>query len=58
MSLRSSTAVRTASSTRLAAGVIATLLGVFILYGAGFAQPNALHNAAHDTRHAFTFPCH
>jgi len=34
------------------------LLGAFILYGVGFAGPAALHNAAHDVRHAFTFPCH
>ncbi len=38
--------------------VLAFLLGTFFLYGAGFAQPDALHNAAHDARHAFAFPCH
>ena len=38
--------------------VLALLLGAFFLYGAGFAQPNALHSAAHDSRHAFAFPCH
>ena len=43
--------------TALSAGM-AFLLGLFLLYGAGFAQPDALHNAAHDTRHAFVFPCH
>ncbi len=36
----------------------ALMLGVFVLFGVGFAQPELLHNAAHDTRHAFTFPCH
>ena len=34
------------------------LLGVFLLIGVGFAQPDILHNAAHDARHAFAFPCH
>jgi cobalt transporter subunit CbtB len=29
-----------------------------MLYGVGFAGPQALHNAAHDGRHAFAFPCH
>jgi cobalt transporter subunit CbtB len=37
---------------------VALTLGVFVLFGVGFAQPELLHNAAHDTRHAFTFPCH
>ena len=36
------------------------LVGLSLLYLVGFAQGpgNLLHNAAHDTRHAFTFPCH
>jgi len=38
--------------------ITAAFFGLFILWGAGFAQPGALHNAAHDTRHAFAFPCH
>lgn len=37
---------------------LSLMLGVFLLFGVGFAQPELLHNAAHDTRHAFTFPCH
>ena len=36
----------------------AILLGAFILYGVGFAGADVLHNAAHDSRHAITFPCH
>ncbi|MBV9151878.1 MAG: CbtB-domain containing protein, partial [Alphaproteobacteria bacterium] len=23
-----------------------------------FAGPTTIHNAAHDVRHAFAFPCH
>ncbi len=43
----------------LLAGVIgATLLGVLLLYGAGLAGSEVIHNAAHDARHAFAFPCH
>ena len=34
------------------------LLGALLLFGAAFAQPDLLHNAAHDGRHAFAFPCH
>jgi cobalt transporter subunit CbtB len=42
----------------MAAVVVAVLLGVFILMGSGFVQADVLHNAAHDARHAFAFPCH
>ncbi len=37
---------------------LAAVLGLFILYGAGIAQPEIIHDAAHDSRHAFAFPCH
>ena len=46
------------TQTRMATVVVAALLGVFLLWGVGFAQPQVLHNAAHDARHAFAFPCH
>ena len=36
----------------------AFLLGLVILYGAGFVQTSAVHNAAHDMRHSQGFPCH
>ncbi len=38
--------------------LLAFVLGGFILYGVGFAGADVLHNAAHDSRHAITFPCH
>jgi cobalt transporter subunit CbtB len=38
--------------------VLAILLGAVLVYGIGFASPMAVHNAAHDARHAFAFPCH
>ncbi|HEX3209811.1 MAG TPA: CbtB domain-containing protein [Geminicoccaceae bacterium] len=40
------------------AALAAILLGVVILYAAGFASAPLLHNAAHDTRHSQGFPCH
>jgi cobalt transporter subunit CbtB len=40
------------------AALVAGLLGLFLLYGVGFANPATLHHAAHDARHAFAFPCH
>lgn len=45
-------------SSRLTAAAVAALLGAVLLFGVGFAQAELLHNAAHDSRHAFTFPCH
>jgi cobalt transporter subunit CbtB len=36
----------------------ALALGLALIFGAGFAGPAALHNATHDTRHAFGLPCH
>ena len=53
----SSTAAAQRLSTVLP-GVAAILFGVFLMFGAGFAQPSVLHNAAHDARHSFAFPCH
>ncbi len=38
----------------LAAGII----GIGLLFAAGFANSQVLHNAAHDSRHAASFPCH
>lgn len=43
---------------RLVPAMAAILLGSFLVLGVGFAHPAALHNAAHDARHAFAFPCH
>ena len=36
----------------------AAVLGMAMLYGVGFASMDVAHNAAHDARHAFAFPCH
>lgn len=36
----------------------AFLLGSILLYGAGFVNTAAVHNAAHDARHSQGFPCH
>jgi cobalt transporter subunit CbtB len=57
--------MRTAQARTLAAvepahlaALAAILLGAFLVFGAGFAGSAALHEAAHDGRHAFAFPCH
>ena len=46
------------TGNRLWAAVIAGAMGLLFLYGAGFANSATIHNAAHDARHAFSFPCH
>ena len=50
-----STGVRMAA---LPAVVTALLLGTFLVFAAGMAQSDTLHNAAHDGRHSFAMPCH
>ena len=32
--------------------------GRVLIVGAGLAQSDVLHDTAHDTRHAYGFPCH
>ena len=49
------------SSLTLSAGLqiaAAIILGAVLLYGVGFASSDVAHNAAHDSRHSFAFPCH
>ena len=38
--------------------LLALVIGLVVVFGAGFAAPSAIHNAVHDTRHAFGLPCH
>jgi len=42
----------------MAAALLAACLGAFLVLGVGFFQIDAVHNAAHDTRHSIGFPCH
>ena len=37
---------------------LAAFVGLSIIYIAGHAQSQMLHEAAHDVRHATGFPCH
>jgi cobalt transporter subunit CbtB len=49
---------RAAVLSHLPQALAAALLGLFIVLGVGFVPVQAVHNAAHDTRHGFAFPCH
>jgi cobalt transporter subunit CbtB len=42
----------------LKAALVAFALGVMLVYCTGFSYSDAAHNAAHDTRHTLSFPCH
>ena len=48
----------TTLSQRLTVAIGASLLGLCLVYFAGFSPIEAVHNAAHDTRHSAAFPCH
>jgi len=39
-------------------GIAAILLGIVFVGVTGFAPLQAIHDAAHNTRHAVGFPCH
>lgn len=43
---------------RIAPIASAFLFGLVLIYGTGFMTTPAVHNAAHDQRHAIGFPCH
>lgn len=39
-------------------GIMAILLGILFVGVTGFAPIRAVHDAAHNTRHSISFPCH
>ena len=53
-----STAIALSGTQRMTIALSALLFGVFLVYGAGLANSATLHDTAHDTRHAYGFPCH
>ena len=48
------------SSEHLMLGAVMLIAGTLLIFAVGFAEGAGgfLHNAAHDTRHAVTIPCH
>jgi cobalt transporter subunit CbtB len=58
----SSTALTHASSRIRSNQLLVTfgsiLMGLSLVYFAGFSHLDLVHNAAHDTRHSSGFPCH
>jgi cobalt transporter subunit CbtB len=45
------------AGTRIAV-LLAAMLGTLVIWVVGFSHIEAVHNAAHDTRHSNAFPCH
>ncbi len=46
------------SSVSLANIAVVALIGALLVFTAGLAQSETLHDAAHDVRHSTGFPCH
>jgi cobalt transporter subunit CbtB len=51
-------ASRSEALVRAWQSAVLVLLGVVVLLCVGFARLPQVHDAAHDTRHSFNFPCH
>lgn len=50
--------IQAAKIGTLKAASLAFLFGLLLIYGIGFSHIEAVHDAAHDSRHALSFPCH
>ncbi len=46
------------AGARFLPAVFAVVLGLSVITLTGHVQASALHDAAHDVRHATGFPCH
>ncbi|MBI3772650.1 MAG: CbtB-domain containing protein [Gammaproteobacteria bacterium] len=46
------------ASSRMLAVLLVAVLGSILVFAAGFAGADVLHNATHDSRHSTGFPCH
>ena len=52
------TDARVGRAAMIAPALATIALGALVLFCVGFLQTPAVHNGAHDTRHADGFPCH
>jgi len=51
-------ALSAARAEVLKAAFVALFLGIGLVYLVGFSHSDTAHDAAHDTRHSLSFPCH
>ncbi len=56
--MTTTTHTHTTTNTNTLAIAFAAFLGLGIMIFAGHLQAATLHDAAHDVRHASSFPCH
>jgi len=47
-----------ARSNAVLQAIFVALIGGLIVFAAGFANSQTLHDATHDMRHSTGFPCH
>ena len=47
-----------ARGAKVLQAALAAVLGLGLFIGVAFSDPAAIHNAAHDARHAMALPCH
>jgi cobalt transporter subunit CbtB len=52
------TAVVQIRATQVVQASLAALLGIALFVGVALSSPTAVHNAAHDSRHGISVPCH
>jgi cobalt transporter subunit CbtB len=50
--------VQAAAAVAKVPALVTIAFGLVMLFCVGFLQVSAVHNGAHDTRHANGFPCH
>lgn len=56
--MNTAAATATTLPSALYGAILAIALGAGLVVVAGHVQASALHEAAHDVRHATGFPCH
>jgi cobalt transporter subunit CbtB len=52
------TAQTAARSSAVMQAIFVALIGASVVFVAGFANSQTLHDATHDMRHSTGFPCH
>ena len=58
MTTKTTTATGARTDVSLAAILFVAFFGATLLFVVGFANSAVMHDAAHDTRHSISFPCH
>lgn len=56
--MSATTRATSGASISIANIAVVAALGAALIFVAGLAQGETLHDAAHDVRHATGFPCH